>query len=176
MASGVDDSTFTRRKFTITESLDERLVEFAGRHYQGNVSLCIRSAIEDHQQTLEGEGKLALSRLAAQMEQLENQQTGIQEQLQELDDAMNAPSTSTVGVVSDGDYTDTKELVRSELSIADDGLRIDDLMERLPLSLPEIQSALGLLVDQGLVVDRHTNRERFWIVGDCASTREETNE
>lgn len=176
MQSRVDDSTFTRRKFTITESLDERLEEFAGRHYQGNVSLCIRSAIEDHQQSLEGEGKLALSRLVAQMGELENQQAEIQDQLQELDNTLNAPRTSTVGGVSDGDSTDTTELVRSELSIADDGLRIDDLMDKLPLSLPEIQSALGLLVDQGVVVDRHTSRERFWIVGDCDSSQEETNE
>lgn len=176
MQSGVDNSTFTRRKFTITESLDERLVEFAGRHYQGNVSLCIRSAIEDHQQSLEGEGKLALSRLVTQMEELKNQQASIQEELQDIDDTLNSPSTSTMGSVSDGDYTDTTELVRSELSIADDGLRIDDLMDRLPLSLPEIQSALGLLVDQGIVVDRHTNRERFWIVGDCVSSQEDTNE
>lgn len=176
MQSRVDESTFTRRKFTITESLDERLVEFAGRHYQGNVSLCIRSAIEDHQQSLEGKERLTLSRLVAQIGELENRQASIHEQLEEIDDALHVQQGSNKATAPSESSTNNTKLIQRELSTADDGLRIDDLMERLSLNLPEIQSALGSLVDQGVVTDRTTNRERFWIVGDRESSSREYNE
>jgi len=54
MSSQNTEYTFIRRKFTITESLDDVLTGMASQHYQGNVSLCIRAAIEDHRGTLAG--------------------------------------------------------------------------------------------------------------------------
>ena len=58
-----DESDFTRRKFTIPRRLDEDLVRVAEDHYQGNVSLCLRAAFEDHKQTLNGEGEIAFGLL-----------------------------------------------------------------------------------------------------------------
>lgn len=74
-------TSFTRRKFTIPEQLDERLVKLADQHYQGNVSLCIRAAIEDHRSTLNetGQDSLHIQRLMSQLESTKSRQAEIHE-------------------------------------------------------------------------------------------------
>jgi hypothetical protein len=157
-----DGSDFTRRKFTIPRRLDEELVRVAEDHYQGNVSLCLRAAFEDHKQTLNGEGEIAFGRLLSHVDEMATRQSEILNRIESLEDdagAQGAPSPSSSPLGR------RVEQVYRELEQSDGGLRIDDLRERLDLSLPAIQSALGKLVDHGLSTDRGTDSERFWAVG-----------
>ncbi|GAB7092552.1 hypothetical protein JCM18237_28230 [Halorubrum luteum] len=158
-----DGSDFTRRKFTIPRRLDEELVRVAEDHYQGNVSLCIRAAFEDHKQTLNGEGEIAFGRLLSHVDEMAKRQSEILNRIESLEDDVGGQGTPNPS--SEGPFDPRVEQVYRELEQSDGGLRIDDLRERLDLNLPAIQSALGKLVDHGLSTDRATDSERFWAVG-----------
>ncbi|MUV85535.1 hypothetical protein GJ631_02795 [Natronomonas sp. CBA1123] len=64
-------SRFNARRFTLTEYHDDRLNEIAENCYGGNASLCVRNAIEDHSQTLEGSGDNLLREMSVQLDQIE---------------------------------------------------------------------------------------------------------
>lgn len=162
------DITFTRRKFTIPEALDSVLVDLSNRHYQGNVSLCIRAAIEDHRNTLNGTDELSppIQQLLRHLETVETQQHEIQKVIEKIeqnrdnfeDDPKHFQRRSEA-------MTPSMSIVFEELRTADEGLRFADLQERLGLSSSQLQRTLGSLVDRGFIVDVGTNTERFALVG-----------
>lgn len=60
-----------RRKITLTQQHDELLRELANEHYGGNCSQCIRSALKDHERTIDGVSEMLLHRIADNIEQLD---------------------------------------------------------------------------------------------------------
>lgn len=157
-------TSFTRRKFTIPEQLDERLVKLADQHYQGNVSLCIRAAIEDHRSTLNGTGQdsLHIQRLTSQLESTKSRQAEIHELIEKLErDISSQNIEQTREFASERGMTESMGIVFNELLSADAGLRFADLRERLDLSASELQATLGLLVDRGQIINAGNSTARF---------------
>ena len=167
MENKTGESEFTRRKFTIPRHLDEELVRIAERHYQGNVSLCLRAAFEDHKQTLNGEGEIAFGRLLSHVDKVAARQSEVLDQIKSLEDEIETKKSSNS--TSGGHFGREVDQVYRELQKSDEGLRIDDLRDRLGKNLPTLHSALGSLVDHGLAHDRGTNGHRFWAVGNDIS-------
>lgn len=163
------DSTFVRRKFTITETLDAVLTELAAQNYQGNVSLCLRAAIEDHRATLDGTGaeQIATQRLAVKLENIEEQQEVIRAEIESIQDQTGTRNQDESGRrhSDSGRMTANMHCIYDEVKTSDSGLRMDDLVERLDISPSRIQPALGSLVDLGLVVDIGENTHRFQPAG-----------
>ena len=149
-------STITRRKFTLTEQLDADLQQFADLHYQGNVSLCLRAAFEDHKNTLNGEGRIALQRLEKEASHLRETTNELSHDVSDIADSVEElQRQSTRGELPsiDGEGNDDTQQVFSELHNARTSLRIDDLLERAELSPRCVVAALERLVDVGLVVE-----------------------
>ena len=99
MGNKTGESEFTRRKFTIPRRLDDELVRIAEKHYQGNVSLCLRAAFEDHKQTLNGEGEIAFGRLLSHVDKVAARQSEVLDQIKSLEDEIGTeePSNSASG-------------------------------------------------------------------------------
>lgn len=169
MTSRNTGSTFIRRKFTITETLDNVLTDLAAQNYQGNVSLCLRAAIEDHRTTLEGAGaeQLATQRLAVELESIEEQQDVIRSAVESLQDQTEMRNQAESGRRRGdaGGMTDDMRSIFDAVKSADGGLRMDDLVERLDIPPSRLQPALGSLVDLGLVVDIGDHTHRFQLAG-----------
>lgn len=169
------DPTFVRRKFTITEVLDKTLQEVATRHYQGNVSLCLRAAIESHRESLEGEGEFAAHQIKRQLDGLEQ---GIQEVQADIDqipvetteDEGNGISESVRWGVK---MMDEMPAIVEVLDDASSPLRLEDLLEQTELPPPRLQADLSRLVDRGLVVETMDGRQRFGLAGEVNSSRDE---
>jgi hypothetical protein len=166
-----NDSTFVRRKFTITEKLDDVLTEMAAQNYQGNVSLCLRAAIEDHRATLEGTGtdSLAVQRLVVKLETIMEQQESVQstvESLQDQTEKRQEPDSKRVPCSGEtSGMTDEMSSIYDAIKSAEGGLRMDDLVERLDIPASQLQLALGSLVDLGFVVNNGANTHRFQLAG-----------
>ena len=167
--------TFVRRKFTITEVLDQTLQEMATRHYQGNVSLCLRAAIESHRENLEGRGEFAAHQVKRQLDGLEQQIQDVQADIVEI------PTETTEGERKEIPHSVRWGIKMTEgmLAIVEvlDGvaspLRLEDLLEKTELSPLPLQTELTQLVDQGIVVETADGRQRFGLVGKVNSSRNE---
>jgi hypothetical protein len=170
--AAASNATFTRRKFTITEPLDNELVQLAEAHYQGNVSLCIRAAIEDHQQSLRGGGETTSRRLTAQMRELvEHQQSmfetlgAIDDRLPETDQLHPKPRDTTVSNTQLSCLPTEAVQVLQVFTDAGGSLRIGDVADRVELSIRDVQTAAGLLVDHGYLIRTKSNTERYRAIG-----------
>lgn len=165
--TGETTSQFIRRKFTITESLDSVLVKMADRHYHGNVSLCLRAAIESHRSLLRGEGQFAAHRAARALEQLDEQQA----ELNTMVESLSGKLTEETPAVSEGVETHGVTLppeaavVYEELMMAEATLRIEDIMERLEMGPAAVLPGLATLVDRGLVVPQGSEKQRYRLAG-----------
>jgi hypothetical protein len=155
-SSTEQSSTITRRKFTLTERLDADLQQLAAQHYQGNVSLCLRAAVEDHTNTLNGDGRIALQRLKREMGHL-------REAVAELDDdttdivagieAVNSRGTRDESLsVVDNRVSDTQQLIDT-FREAKTPLRVEDIVEQVDLPLRRVIYATERLVDLGAIVE-----------------------
>jgi len=166
MSSQNTESTFIRRKFTITESLDDVLTGMASQHYQGNVSLCIRAAIEDHRGTLAGEGAIATQRLASQVESIKSHQQGLIELVEDLGVELQTIEENAVATSdTDPEMSTHMQQICDELSKSDEGLRLDDLVERLDIPASKVVSSLEDLLDQAYVMRSSDGKDRYWLSG-----------
>ena len=155
-SSADQSSTITRRKFTLTKRLDADLQQLAAQHYQGNVSLCLRAAVEDHKNTLNGEGRIALQRLEQEMGHL-------REAVAELDDDTTDIVARIEAVSSRGTRDELLSVADEELSDAqqvldvfqetETSLRVDDVIERVDLPLRRVVHAVEKLIDIGAIVE-----------------------
>ena len=169
------ESAFIRRKFTITESLDNELQGLANRHYRGNVSLCLRAAIEDHIQTLEGEGDITTRRLIAQIDEVGQRQQVLLEKIATLateDEARESVSPSGEQNMPDWPLPPDDREVFSAISSATDNLHVDDLMETVALPKIRVMQALGALVDSGYVFRTDPHNHRYQVPGTAATSNE----
>ncbi|MUV85533.1 hypothetical protein GJ631_02785 [Natronomonas sp. CBA1123] len=162
-----DGPVFIRRKFTIPEPQDAVLVNLADRHYQGNVSLCLRAAIEDHRESLNGQGKLATQRLAGQVDSIRIQQEEILDEITEIrGEILEVPQDEIASSKRLG-MSDEMWRLYSRMNEAKRPLRVDDLIEQLELPLSRVQPALGQLIDQAYVVEIEEGSHRYGLPGYC---------
>ena len=108
-------TTITRRKFTLPKRLDADLQQFADQHYQENVSLCLRAAFEDHKNTLNGEGRIALKRLEQEVSQLREITTELNHEISDIAEDIEALRDQGVRreplSISNGEYEDTQQVI-----------------------------------------------------------------
>lgn len=168
MTTGQNQPTFTRRKFTNTETLDNVLCNLAEEHYQGNVSLCLRAAIEDHRKTLAGtKDEIVVAQMTGQINSLQTQQEEIRTILDELSEQGKATNQQreTQAAVETTLLTDVQQTVYDELVQADEALRMEDIVERTTHPIVDVQPALGKLMDWGYVTVTNGTSQRFQVVG-----------
>lgn len=167
MTRGKSDTSFKRRKFTITESLDEVLEDLAEQNYQGNVSLCLRAAIEDHRATLHGtDSDLVTQQLLHRVEKLTSRQDQIMEALEAVENNIGQETTEAKSSsLHISGLSEDEQQILSVLEATDTGLRIDDLAERLDLPTARIQPALGILIDLGIIIPNGESPTRFRLAG-----------
>jgi hypothetical protein len=164
-----DDSTneIIRRKFTLAKQLDEDLERMAKTHYQGNVSLCLRQAITDHQETLNGTGRLTMKRLARDIVELKDQSEKLTQTVERLTNHIETENrSSSEGKLLNGGPTDTKVLkdasrVVDALERTEESLRVADLREHVESRPASIRRALGYLRDHGHVVRTQEEPYRY---------------
>lgn len=171
-------TNFVRRKFTITEVLDEVLQELARRHYQGNVSLCLRTAIESHRDTVEGEGQFSAVQVRRQLDQLERSVGEVQAG---LDDIASEAVSTTAGVEAKPrmwgiQMSEGMVAIVGVMEAAEIPLRVDDLREETGLDPPRIRTELSRLVDQGLAVETTDSQFRYGLAGQADSERSRGDE
>jgi len=170
----VDEPVFIRRKFTITESLDRTLREMATRHYQGNVSLCLRTSIESHRETLQGDGQFAMNQIARQLESLDQGQHRLESLVDELTELENERSdTDQRSVIEGVGVSSETAAIYKVLCERDTPLRIEDLVERTGGGMEAFQEGLSTLVDLGLVGRTDDPSPRYQLVGKLGSEANE---
>ncbi|MDH5020366.1 hypothetical protein [Halobacterium rubrum] len=156
---------FVWRKFTITETLDAVLQEMAASHYQGNVSLCLRAAIESHQAMLRGEGQLAAQQVVRRLDAIDDRQARLTSQLEDFatdDSGVDYGGTiSAAGVELSGEIAE----IYTVLAAQSGALRIDDLVEKLDVELEELHAGLTRLVDLGIVTATGDTPSRYCLAG-----------
>ncbi|WP_434531172.1 hypothetical protein ACODNH_07070 [Haloarcula sp. NS06] len=173
-----EDPTFIRRKFTITEVLDLTLQQMAARHYQGNVSLCLRAAIESHRQILEGEGQFALQQVQRKLENVEHTVQEMQSKLDEIpvETAEEKQNVDSQPILCGIQLTDEMSSIVEILENAHCPLRLGDILEQTELTPAHLQPNLSRLVDRGLVVITRDGRQRFGLAGRSNSSRNREGE
>jgi hypothetical protein len=146
---------FIRRKFTLPETLDTLLQELATQHYAGNVSLCIRAAIEAHQEMLDNNESLTLHRI-------ENQIDSIHTDIQSLLDVPNTPASrlnsdqrsnqfSALGLSQEQSAVTSR--VYTEFKTKETALRVADLIDRVEHPPESIVRACEQLLDSGCLIE-----------------------
>jgi DNA-binding MarR family transcriptional regulator len=168
-----------RRNISLTPSDDRRLERIADQHYQGNVSQCIRVAVNEHAEILDGGGDAAIRRIERDLRRLNEQVSDLGDRLsaiesrvesdEELDQfrAISGVSYQMARVYrallreveSSPQLSQSRE--RRGGSHGEQGLRAEDLIERLELSPYDVLDALGELVDTGLVCERPDGETRY---------------
>ncbi|ARS89334.1 hypothetical protein [Natrarchaeobaculum aegyptiacum] len=167
------DPTFVRRKFTITERLDQTLQKMATRHYQGNVSLCLRAAIESHRKTLEGDGQFAARQVARQLDAL---QQGMQELQADVDNASvgrdeGQKETELRSAVWGVELTEGMQIIIDALDSSGSPLRMEDFLEQTELNPSQLQESIARLVDLGFVVETTDGKQRYRHAGQNISSQ-----
>lgn len=117
------------------------------------------------------------------MSELVGQQQSTLEALDAIDDRL--PTTEQAHPKRRGSAVSDSELsglpteavqVLQVFTDAKDSLRIGDVVERVELSIREVQSAAGLLVDHGYLVQTKANTERYRAIGASSSGLEGKDE
>ncbi len=160
------DHDFTRRKFTITDTLDDDLKRIADDHYQGNVSLCLRQAITDHRETLNGNGRLTLKQLLQALQQVQDDVADLSKEVETLIDQRQSQAPCQSGSASataQGQQIapDTGQIL-GILKNADRPLRVADINERANLRPIVVRQSLGDLIDQGQVFSTNDDPSRYY--------------
>lgn len=163
----MSESEFMRRKFTLTEDLDTDLQKLANRHYDGNVSLCLRTAIADHQASLDGEGQRALRRVERTLRSVDEQSDTLVETIETVADLTQQAidqHESTLPLTTGGEPIRDAEAIYRLLRECDGSLRVNDIVERLDRSPRRVLQGLELLVDHAYIAS--DPNDRYHLLGD----------
>ena len=150
------ESTFVRRKFTITEELDTELEQMAKNNYQGNVSLCLRQSISDHRETLSGNGDLEIRRLIESVAHIEDRISDLTESVHSVSEQARSSGGSLSEIEGTGirreaaEGLDVEQIV-TVLKKADTPLRVADIIEYVEMQPIDVRQVLGYLIDHGHV-------------------------
>lgn len=89
-------SKIVRRKFTLSKQKADQLQELADDHYDGNRSMFLRSAAEDHAYTLERGGRTLLQEILDEIKDAHETIDELQETWDESDSGFEQPSAAEV--------------------------------------------------------------------------------
>ncbi|WP_136717723.1 hypothetical protein [Halorientalis salina] len=145
------DIEYVRVRFTLPNKLAQRLNDLADEQYGGNVSQFLRSAIKDHERTINGRDEFEFQKLRSEVRQLGDQV----DQLVDPDEGAALPTSKDDRADCDTtreDYSDgvaVERRVQSCLVESDEGsLSLDKLTELVDAEPLEIQIAVESLLDR----------------------------
>ncbi|MFU1780568.1 hypothetical protein ACM16X_04210 [Haloarcula japonica] len=173
-----EDTEFVRRKFTITKELDTELEDMAAQHYQGNVSLCLRQAIADHRQTLDGDVRLLLKRLSKTVRQIQGDIEDLQQVTEAVHEYVGDPNRSATSVqagLSKSGSSTSRQTIRV-IEDAETPLRAEDIIERVELPPRVVRRTLGRLIDQSLLSRTSDAPPRYQRIGTNSDSEEGISE
>lgn len=138
----------------------------AGRHYQGNVSLCLRASIESHREALQGEGQFAANQVARQLESLDQGQSRLESLVDELAASGDEDSSPSRQLIVEGIKMDNETAgIYEVLAESDTLLRIEDIVEQTGACMEALQQGLTRLVELGLIYRTEDRGQRYGLTG-----------
>lgn len=162
MSSNHDQPSFTRRRFSLPDPKDDVLVSLAERHYQGNVSLFLRAAIEDHRDTLEGtgQGERTLHELRTAISDLSHGQQELYKMVKKIIEQSHdsAAATETFSPLTRHLPTPHRRVFNACVN-ADQGCRFQDLVDQTNLPAKQVKVSLEVLLDLALL--EQDNNQRY---------------
>ena len=148
---------YTEKKFTLPVTLAQRVDELADKHYSGNSSQFLRSAIKDHVRTLDGQDEFAFKKLWQEVKQIT---TRVDELLEAVED--NTQSQSSDPVEPERDNTDNAAIQRrvhtTLIESKDEVVSLDELASQIDAESLAIQSAVESLLENEFI-QKHTDGE-----------------
>lgn len=143
-----------RRKFSLTKRHDDIIDELADKHYGGNRSQCVRSALEDHARTLDGVGEPLLRQIADDVSEVKERFSSLQENLEDSDKyhptEVDSGTDENVVLTSEEEFSDEMWVVYRRLSNKFPGdLSEEEIVTEIELPAVDIRHALIDLVDAG---------------------------
>ena len=174
------ETTFVRRKFTITEELDAELKQMADNNYQGNVSLCLRQSISDHRETLNGNGDLTIRHLIESVAHIEDQIDDLTESVNSFKQQTH-PSDGSLseaegtGVSLEDAADPAAKQVISVLQKANTPLRVADIIEYVEMQPIDVRQILGYLIDHGHVFTTSGSPPRYYLAKISPSLNDNKN-
>lgn len=173
------ETTFVRRKFTITEELDAELERIADNNYQGNVSLCLRQAIADHRETLRGNGEVTQRHLVESIAHIEDKICDLTKSVNKITEQSDQSHTGRperLGPVGDEAALDSgTDQILTALEEASTPLRVADIIERVEMQPIYVRDGLGHLVDHGHVFCTGDDPPRYHLATIGLSSTEQNN-
>lgn len=165
-----ESTEFVRRKFTITTDLDSELEEMAAQHYQGNVSLCLRQAIVDHRETLNGNGQVTLKRLTRTVRQIQDDIEDLERATETVREYVQNRNRATP--VMQAEPAESESVPSAAFSqviqVIEDGetpLRAEDIIERVELPPGLVRRTLGRLLDRSYLSRTSDAPPRYQRIG-----------
>jgi len=147
-----------RRKFTLPDDLDQRIVELAEEHKSDNVSRFIRCAIKSYEASLNeqdsqqevlstlGEFRQEIGELRQAVEQLDNGNRI----------AGSSPTKSEIQGETKPNPTSVQRSVQSVL-LDEGSLELPQLVEAIDYDVLETQEAIESLIEKGLLKKESSN-------------------
>lgn len=161
MNSAHDQAEYTHRKFTNTDTLDKVLQDLAERHYQGNVSLTIRAAIENLRTSLDGTNtpEKAYHHLQQQIQGVQSDLSDDRVLLEEMHELLQSSQQSEGNRSARTTLTSEATEVHTLIIESERGLKFDDVVEASELPPAQVKDALERLVDLGNI--GRTREQRY---------------
>jgi hypothetical protein len=150
--SMAEDTEITRRKFTLSPSLDAQLIRLADEHYQGNKSLFLRSAINDHERTLEDKDEFVIKELQKEVEEIAREIEELKELVEDISVESSPQTITEVQESADSNSAEIKRSVQSCLLETDeDPLTLEEITINLEAGPLEVQTAVDDLLNKEFI-------------------------
>lgn len=154
MSSNHDQPAFTRRRFSLPDPKDDVLVSLAERHYQGNVSLFLRAAIEDHRDTLEGtgQGERSLHEIRSAITDFSDAQQDLRKMVEAIDErSQGTESQPNLTCLQTRHLPTPHQQVFEACRDGEQGCRFQDIVDQTGLPAKQVKTALEALIDAALL-------------------------
>ncbi|WP_336326471.1 ribbon-helix-helix domain-containing protein [Halovenus sp. HT40] len=159
------DTPIVRRKFTLPESLDDQLTEYAKKYYTGNRSEFLRCAIQDHIRTREGYDEFAIEKVQTTLEDLIERVDELEETTKEnaapqplhtTPDARQPAATESSETLGDMDAQRTVH--QCLLNAEPKGLTFSEVNDRLDADSMAIQAAIDELLSKEFIEQKNSEQ------------------
>ncbi|WP_146047450.1 helix-turn-helix domain-containing protein [Haloferax marisrubri] len=151
------ESEFVRTRVCLTNRHKEKLEECADEHHAGNLSMCMRSAIDDHARVLNGQHAINVDRVKQIANSLHEEVDELSSQLDDLNIQENTNEES------DSEHHAPINDVHQALIEERDQARPSDLAETLDISRQSALLAAEKLVDRGVVARQPAQEPKYAI-------------
>lgn len=145
---------YTAKKFKLPVPLAQRVDKLAEKHYSGNSSQFLRSAIKDHARTLDGQDEFEFKKLCQEVKQIA---TRVDELLEVVDDNTHSQSSESPSEPTgpEGGNTDNAVVQRrvytTFIESKDEAVGFDELASQIDAEPLAIRSAVESLLEQEFI-------------------------